>query len=300
MRVFLTGATGFIGSHIVPELLQAGHAVLGLTRSEEGAGWLRENGAEPYLGRLEDPEGLAGGARAADAVIHTAFDHDFSRFAQNCEKDRGVIAAIGAALAGSDKPFIITSGTGMGGGHGGEPALETVVDWDHPNPRIASERAGAEALAGGASVAVVRLPQVHDTRKQGLISPYIELAREKALCAYVGDGSNRWPAAHVGDVARLYRLALDRHETGARSHAVAELGIPMRDIAEAVARGLGVPAVSLSREAARAHFGWFDIFAALDMPADSSRIRQRLGWQPTGPTLLADLEKMDYRTDAGG
>jgi nucleoside-diphosphate-sugar epimerase len=294
MRVFLTGATGFIGSQIVAELLGAGHQVLGLTRSDAGARQLEGVGAEVHRGDLEDPETLAGGAAKADAVIHTAFDHDFSRFVANCEKDRRVIAAMGEALAGSDRPLIITSGTGMGNAGPGELALEALVDWTHPNPRVASEQAGAELLDKGVSVAVVRLPQVHDAVKQGLISPLIEIARAKGVSAYVGDGRNRWPAAPVLDVARLYRLALEKHEAGARYHAVAEEGVPVREIAEIVAAGLGVPAVSLSSAEAADHFGWLAAFAGYDMSASSAWTRERLGWEPTGPSLIADLKAMDY------
>lgn len=300
MRVFLTGATGFIGSHIVPELVAAGHHVVGLTRSDEGARWLDEAGAEAWRGTLEDPCSLAQGAEKADAVIHTAFDHDFSRFAENCDKDRRAIEAMAGALAGSDRPLIITSGVGLGSPGAGQPAVEQAVDWDHPNPRVASERAGVEAGALGVSVAVVRLPQVHDTRKQGLISPLIELARRKGVSAYVGEGANRWSAAHVSDVARLYRLALEHHEAGARWHAVDEEGVLMRAIAEIVGEGLGIPVRSLPPEEAADHFGWLAMFARLDLPASSAWTRGQLGWQPTGPSLAEDLRAMDYETVAAG
>jgi len=295
MRVFLTGATGFIGSRIVPELLARGHQVLGLTRSEEGARALEAAGAEPVHGTLEDPAGLARGAATADAVIHTAFDHDFSRFAENCEKDRRVIAALGAALAGSDRPFIITSGTAIGSTGHGELAVETAVDLSHPNPRIASEQEGAALLDKGVSVAVMRLPQVHDTRRQGLISPFIDMARQQGVVAYVGDGANRWAAAHVGDVARLYALALDGHEAGARYHAVDEEGVAMRAVAETIGRGLGLPVRSIAPDAASDALGWLAMFAGLDMPASSAWTRAKLGWQPAGPGLLEDLAAMDYR-----
>lgn len=298
MRVFLTGATGFIGSRIVPELLGAGHQVLGLTRSDAGARWLEEAGAQVHRGTLEDSDSVARGAAQADAVIHTAFDHDFTRFVENCEKDRRVIGAMAAALAGSDRPLILTSGTGIGSTGPGQPALEQAVDWTHPNPRIASEQAGVEALDKGVSVAVVRLPQVHDTHRQGLISPLIDLSRAKRLSAYVGYGANRWPAAHVSDVARLYRLALERHERGARYHAVAEEGVTARHIAAVVGEGLGVRVASLTAEEAQAHFGWLAMFTALDMPASSAWTRQRLDWAPTGPGLIADLEAMDYAVPA--
>lgn len=294
MRVFLTGATGFIGSRIVPELIDAGHRVLGLTRSDTGARWLEQVGAQAHRGTLEEPDSLASGAAEADAVIHTAFDHDFSRFVENCERDRRVIEAIGAVLAGSDRPFIITSGTGMGSPGPGQPATEDVFDRDNPNPRRQSELTGEELAKRGVSVAVVRLPQVHDTVKQGLISPAIEIAREKRVSAYVGDGSNRWPAAHVTDVARLYRLALDKHEAGARWHAVAEEGIPVREIAEVIGAGLGVPVKSLSPDEAAEHFGWLGLFSGMDLPASSASTRDRLGWEPKGPGMIEDLRNMDY------
>ena len=294
MRVFLTGATGFIGSRIVPELIAAGHQVLGLTRSDAGARSLAEAGADAHHGTLEDLDSLRRGAANADAVIHTAFDHEFSRFVENCAKDGRVIEAIGSELAGSDRPLIITSGTGMGSGHAGQPALESVFDETHPNPRIASELAGAALAARGVSVAVVRLPQVHDTVKQGLVTPLIELARAKGVSAYVGEGLNRWPAAPVADVARLYRLALDAHEPGARYNAVDEEGVPVRDIATTIGAGLGLPVVSLMPDEAAEHFGWLGLFAGLDMTASSAATRAKLGWQPTGPSLLADLRQMDY------
>ena len=205
-----------------------------------------------------------------------------------------MIEALGGVLAGSNRPLIITSGTGMGSAEPGRPATEDVVDWNNPNPRIASERAGADQAAKGVSVAVVRLPQVHDTVKQGLITPAVEIARVKGVAAYIGDGANRWPAAHVTDVARLYRLALERHEAGARYHAVAEAGVSARQIAEVIGAGLGVPTASLSPAEAADHFGWMALFAGLDMPASSAWTRDRLGWEPTGPSLIDDLERMNY------
>ena len=227
-------------------------------------------------------------------MIHTAFDHDFSRFVDNCEKDSRVIGAIADVFAGSERPFIITSGTGMGSPGPGELAVETAFDRDNLNPRRQSELAGEQAAKRGVSVAVVRLPQVHDTEKQGLISPAIEIARRKGVSAYVGDGANRWPAARVTDVARLYRLALDKHERGARWHAVHEEGVPVRDIAEVVGIGLRVPVRSLSPEEAEEHFGWLAHFAGMDLPTSSALTRDRLGWVPTGPGLLKDLRAMDY------
>lgn len=294
MRVFLTGATGFIGSRIVPELIGAGHRVLGLTRSDAGARRLEAAGAEVHRGALEEPDTLAQGAAQADAVIHTAFDHDFSRFVENCAKDRRAIERMGDALAGSDRPLIITSGTGMGAPGPGVPAVETVFDRENPNPRRISEITGEEVAARGVSVAVVRLPQVHDTKRQGLISPAIEIARRKGVSAYVGDGANRWPAAHVEDVARLYRLALDHHRAGARWNAVAEEGVPVREIAQAVGDGLGVPVRSLSPDEAAEHFGWLAPFAAMDLPASGAATQERLGWHPRGPGLMEDLRNMDY------
>ncbi|WP_010185870.1 SDR family oxidoreductase [Sphingomonas sp. PAMC 26605] len=294
MRVFLTGATGFIGSHIIPELLAGGHQVLGLTRSDEGARTLEAAGVAVHRGTLEDPASLSAGAAQADAVIHTAFDHDFSNFVANCEKDRHAIAALGEALAGSDRPLLITSGVGIGDPGDGEPAREDVFNDRHPNPRVASEALAQTLLADGVDVRVVRLPQVHDTVKQGLITPYIALAREQGSVAYVGEGANRWSAAPVGDVARLYRLALERGTRGARYHAVAEEGVSARAIAEMVATGLGLPTVSLSPEQAPAHFGWFARFASMDLRASSAWTRAQLDWMPTGPGLIADLQAMDY------
>ncbi len=299
MRVFLTGATGFIGSAIVPELIKAGHQVLGLTRSDPGARSLIAEGAEVHRGSLEDPESLRSGAAQSDGVIHCAFDHsafgsDFSKFLEVCEKDRRAIEALGDALRGSDRPLVITSGTGMGNAAPGQPATEDHFDPDHPNPRRLSEVAAAAVSERGMNVSVVRLPQVHDTVKQGLITYAVQVAREKGATAYIGEGLNRWPAAHVLDVARLYRFALEKREAGSRYNAVAEEGVPMRKIAEVIGKGLKVPVVSISPEEAQAHFGWLAMFAGFDMPASSAQTRQRLGWHPTGPGLIADLEQMSW------
>ncbi|HEX4021383.1 MAG TPA: SDR family oxidoreductase [Acidobacteriaceae bacterium] len=294
MRIFLTGATGFIGSTIVPELIHAGHQVLGLTRSEAGAKSLISAGAEVHRGDLEDLESLRSGAAKSDGVIHTAFIHNFSKFETNCEIDRRAIETMGDVLVGSDRPLLITSGTGMGNAASGQLATEDQVNFSHPNPRIASELAGVAVAERGGNVSVMRLPQVHDTVKQGLITYAVQLAREKGVSAYVGDGRNRWPAAHVLDVAHLYRLALEKHEAGSRYNAVAEEGVSMREIAEALGRGLKVPVVSLSAEEAPAHFGWLAMFAGYDMPASSALTQKRLGWHPTGPGLIADLEQMHY------
>lgn len=294
MRIFLTGATGFIGSALVPELIAAGHRVIGMTRSNAGAQALKDAGADVHHGTLEDPSSLREGAADADAVIHTAFDHDFSRFVENCEKDKRAIAALGEALAGSDRPLVITSGTGIGIGEQGGLASEDIVNLKHPNPRIASEIAGQALLDQGINVSVVRLPQVHDPFRQGLITPLIGIAREKGVCAYVGDGANRWPAGHRSDVARVYRLAIEKAERGARYHAVGEEGVSARDIMESLGRGMQLPVVSITPAEAQDHFGWMAMFMALDMPASSAQTQARLGWQPTGPTLLSDLDQARY------
>ncbi len=294
MRIFLTGATGFIGSAIVPELINAGHQVLGLTRSDAGAQALTAAGAKAHRGELEDLESLRSGAAKSDGVIHCAFDHDFSNFVANCEKDRRAIEALGDALAGSDRPLVITSGTGMGNTVPGQPATEDVVNFNNPNPRIASEVAGVSVADRGVNVSVVRLPQVHDQIKQGLITPFVQMTRERGTAGYLGDGLNRWPAVHVLDAARLYRLALEKAQAGSRYHAVAEEGIPVREIAEVIGRGLKVPVVSLSPEEAPAQFGFLAPFMGFDMPASSAQTQERLGWHPTGPGLIADLEQMQY------
>ena len=294
MRVFLTGATGFIGSRIVPELLAAGHQVIGMTRSDAGERTLEAAGAEAHRATLEDLDSIRAGAAKADAVIHTAFDHDFNNFVENCQKDKRVIEALGSVLKGSTRPLIITSGTGIGANRSGDLAGEDVFNANHPNPRTISELTGNALLDEGVKVSVVRLPQVHDPVKQGLITPYIEMSRAKGKVAYVGEGTNRWPAAHVLDVAKLYQLVLDKGEAGARYHAVAEEGVSARDIAKVVAAGLGLPLVSLSPEEAAGHFGWFAMFAGVDMPASSAWTRERLGWNPTGPVLVDDLKAMDY------
>ncbi len=294
MRIFLTGATGFIGAAIVPELIKAGHQVIGMTRSEAGAQALINAGAEVHHGTLEDPESLRSGAAKADGVIHTAFDHDFSKFVENCQKDKRAIEALGAALAGSDRPLIITSGTGMGSPGPGQLATEDVCNFDHPNPRVASELAGKVLLEAGVNVSVMRLPQVHNPLKQGLITPLVAVAREKGVSAYVGEGRNRWPAGHLSDVALLYRLAIEKAERGARYHAVGEEGISSREIAEALGRSLNLPAVSITPDEAASHFGWMGMFVSLDMPASSAQTQNKLDWHPTGPTLIADLNEAQY------
>jgi nucleoside-diphosphate-sugar epimerase len=296
MRVFVTGATGNIGSTVVKELIAAGHQVLGLCRSDEKAAGLAAAGAEVHRGSLEDLGSLKSGAAQSDGVIHLAFNHDFSRFAANCEDDRRVIAALGSVLAGSDRPLIVTSGTPIANTVPGQPAKEdNATIGSDVHPRAASEEAAASVAADDVNMSVVRLPQVHDPVTQGLITPVIAMYREKGACTYVGDGANRWPAAYVLDVARLYRLAIERAEPGAKYHAVAEEGVPMRDIAEAIGRRLKMPVRSIAPQEAPAYFGWLAMFAEHDMPASSEQTRRKLGWQPTGPGLIADLEKLDVR-----
>jgi nucleoside-diphosphate-sugar epimerase len=292
MRVFVTGATGFIGSKIVGELIRAGHHVLGMARSDAGAKSLIAAGAQVHRGNLEDLESLRSGAVAADAVIHTAFNHDFSKWAANCEMDRRAIEALGSALAGSNRSFVITSGTALAMTPG-RPSTEEDAP-NSPHPRVASEVAATSLAARGIHVSVIRLPQVHDTTKQGLITYLIAVAREKGVSAYVGDGLNRWPAVHLLNCAYLYRLVLEKGLAGARYNAVAEEGVPLREIAEVIGRGLKLPVVSLSPEAASEHFGWLAAFVGFDLPASSALTQQRLGWRPTGPGMISDLENMRY------
>jgi nucleoside-diphosphate-sugar epimerase len=296
MRVFVTGATGFIGAAIVKELIAAGHKVVGLARSDAGAKSLTAAGAEVHRGDLEDLETLRRGAENSEGVIHTAFNHDFSKFVANCETDRRVIETLGAALAGSDRPLIVTSGTGMASGAAGRSVTEEDAAASGPTaiPRVASEEAAAAVAARGVRVSMMRLPQVHNTRKQGLVTYLIGLAREKGVSAYVGDSRNRWPAVHLLDAAPLYRLVLEKRGAGARYHAVGEEGVACREIAEVIGRGLNVPVVAKSPEEAATHFGWLAHFVSLDLPASSALTQQRLGWRPTGPGMIADLERMDY------
>jgi nucleoside-diphosphate-sugar epimerase len=290
MRVFVTGATGFIGSALVPELINAGHQVLGLARSEAGAKSLAAAGAEVHQGSLEDLESLKSGAAKSDAVIHLAFNHDFSKFKENSENDRRAIEALGSALAGSDRLLIVTSGTALVAPGRLATEEDAPAATSASIPRIATEEAAAALAARGVRVSLVRLPQVHDQNKQGLITFLIDLAREKRVSAFVGDGKNRWSAAHLSDTARLYRLALEKG-AAARYHAVAEEGVPMRDISEVIGRRLKLPVVAKSPAEAAEHFGWLGGFAGLDGPASSALTRERLEWRPVGPGLIADLER---------
>ena len=285
MRVFVTGATGFIGSALVKELIGAGHQVLGLCRSEAKAPALAAAGAEVCPGSLDDLPALKAAAARCDGVIHLAFNHDFSTYMANCADDVRVVEVLGAALAGSERPLIVTGGI-ISATEDGPAAGSDMV------PRAASEEATLALAAGGLNASVVRLPQVHDPVAQGLVTPVIGIAREKGVVAYIGEGANRWPAAHVSDVARLYRLAIEKATPGARWHAVAEEGVAMRDIAEAIGRRLGLPVKSIPQDEAGDYFGWMGMFAGRDMPASSALTRERLGWQPTGPGLIADLEQL--------
>ncbi|AIR03446.1 NAD-dependent dehydratase [Cedecea neteri] len=295
MRIFVTGATGFLGSAIVQQLLAAGHQVLGLTRSERGATALESWGAKAHFGDLDDFASLQHGADLADAVIHTAFNHDFSTFVANCEADGKVIGAMGKALAGSSRPMVITSFVAMGTTEPGKPATEAGYNVLTPNPRKATEIAGVSLLERGVNASFVRLPQVHDTVRQGLITPLIELAREKGVAAYIGEGKNRWSAVHVSDAVRLYVLAVERGIAGARYNAVAEEGITTKDIADVIGQGLGVPVRSIDADKASDHFGWLGNFAAHDMSASSLETQQKTGWRPVGPGLIEDLRHMQYR-----
>jgi nucleoside-diphosphate-sugar epimerase len=293
MRVFVTGATGFIGSALVKELITAGHQVIGVYRSDDKAPALAATGAEVYRGSIDDPDTLRDGAARSDGVIHLAFNHDFSQFAANCQTDRRVINALGSVLAGSDRPLIVTSGTAIAKVAPGEPATEDApAITSNDFPRAASEEATAEAAARGVNTSVVRLPQVHDPERQGLISPWIAIAREKGVFAYIGEGRNRWPAAHISDVCRLYRLAIEKSEPSAIYNAVAEEGVPARDIAETLGRRLKLPVKSIPPEEAGGYFGWLAHFAGRDMPASSAQTQKKLGWRPTGPSLIADLERL--------
>ncbi len=300
MRVFLTGATGFIGSFLVPELISAGHHVVGLSRSDAGAEALIRAGAEVFRGDVNDLDLLRTAAEAADGVIHAAFNHDFSNLKQHSEEDRKVIETLGEVLAGSDRPLVITSGTGLARSKTGGPAVE--ID-DHVTsaefPRAASEEAADALIAKGGRVMVMRLPQVHNTRRFGRITQHIQLARQQGRVAYVGEGKNRLPAVHVSDAVRLYRLAFEKGQAGARYNAVGEEGVALRDIAEVIGAGLKMPVVSITPKEAPEYFCGLVNLATIDLAASSALTRQQLGWNPTGPDLLTDLRNMDYSVAYG-
>ncbi len=294
MRVFITGATGFIGTELVRELIDAGHQVRGLARSEAGAEQLQRAGAEVHRGDLQDLDSLRRGAAGMDAVVNLAFSHDFSNFAQNGEDERKAIEALGSVLE-PGKLLVVTSGTGLTEGGPGHLRMES----DPPASSSAiprqPEQAASAAAERGVRVAIVRLPQVHDTRKQGLVPLLTQLAREKGVAAYVGDGANRWAAAPLEDVAHLYRLVIEQARPGTTVyHAVQEEGVTAREIAETLGKGLKVPAASIEPDKAAEHFGWFAHFAEMDMPASSEWTRKTLGWNPTGPGLIENLTRMKY------
>ena len=294
MRVFLTGATGFIGAYLVPELLGAGHQVVGLCRSPEGAAKLARAGAEAFPGDVNDLDRLKAGAAQADAVIHAAFNHDFTRVRQHSEEDGRAITALGEALSGSARPLVVTSGTGLVARPAGRDAVTEADPYADPEttPRALTEAAADGVRARGGHEIVVRLPQVHDTLHQGRIAQHIRIAREKGRVAYVGEGANRLPAVHVSDAVRLFRLALEQGRAGARYHAVAEEGVPMRDIAQVIGDGLKLPVESITPEEAPAYFGVISRLAALDLAASGALTQQELAWRPTGPDLLIDLQRM--------
>jgi nucleoside-diphosphate-sugar epimerase len=294
MRIFITGAAGFVGTALVPELIQAGHQVLGLTRSEAGVKALTAAGAQAQQGAIEDLETLRASAAKSDAVIHLAFNHDFSKFAANSEADKRAIEALGVALKGTDRPLIVTSGVAIVA-----PGRLATEDDSHPPvsahlPR-ASEAAAVALAEQGINASTMRLSQIHDTHKAGLVTFLAAIARQKGVSAYVGDGRNRWAAAHLLDTAHLYRLAIEQGKAGDRYHAVAEEGVALRDIAEAIGRGLNIPVVSKTPEEAAEHFGFLAFFASTDGPVSSAQTQQRFGWRPTNnPTLIEDLNNTNF------
>ena len=295
MRIFVTGASGFIGSAIVPELIGAGHRVLGLARSEASARAITAAGAEAHRGALDDPESLGRGAAASDGVIHTAFIHDFSDLAAAGKADRLAIESLGAALADSGRPLVVTSGMA----HLAPGRIGTEDDGPDPGARVAHRIASEEstlALASrGVRASVLRLPpSVHGDGDHGFVAALIGIARNKGVSAYVGDGQNRWPAVHRLDAAHLFRLALEKGAAGTRFHGVAEEGVPFRHIAAVIGRRLNIPVVAKSREEAPGHFGWMAHFAGLDCPASSARTQELLGWRASRPGLIADLDHGRY------
>jgi nucleoside-diphosphate-sugar epimerase len=294
MRVFVTGATGFIGSAVVAELTKAGHQVLGLARSDAAAVWLARAGAEVHRGSLDDPDSLARGAAEADGVIHLAYNHDFSQIPAAAATDRRAIEAIGAALAGSGRPFVVACGM-MFSTPGRPGTEEDAADPNGRHPRIPNEGLALAWASRGVRASVVRLaPSVHGDGDHGLVPILIDIARNKGGSAYVGDGSNRWSAVHRLDAASLFRLALERAPAGTRLHGAGEEGVPIRDVATVIGRRLNLPVVSRTPEEAAEHFGWMAHFIGADMPASSAYTRERFGWRPTQVRLIADLENGTY------
>jgi len=294
MKIFVTGATGFVGSAVVQELISAGHKVIGLARSDAGAKSLAAAGAQVHRGDLTDLESLRKAAAAADGVIHTGFNHDFSKFKESCENERKAVEALGAALAGSNRPVIITSGIGLL--PAGQLSTEqTMPASPNPNPRVASEEAARALADRGVRVSIVRLPpSVHGDGDHGFVPILINTARQKGASAYIGEGLNRWPAVHLLDAAHLFRLALEKGAPRACYHGVAEEGLAFRQIAEVIGRRLNVLVLSKTPEDAAHHFAWFAHFAAIDVPASSKQTRQSLGWHPTQHGLIADLDRPTY------
>jgi nucleoside-diphosphate-sugar epimerase len=289
VHVFITGATGWVGSAVVKELIGAGHRVTGLVRSESKAAALAATGATVLHGTLDDLDTLRGAAAGADAVIHTAFNHDFSKFADNSEQDRRAIETLGSALEGSDRPLLVTSGVARLAS--GRVATEMDMPVPHPSMPRKSEATAQALAARGVHVATVRLaPSVHGLGDHGFIPILIRIARETGVSAYIGEGLNRWPGVHVQDAARLYRLALEHGVTERAYHAIADEGVAFKEIAEVIGRRLGVPVESRTRE----HFGWFADFAGADMPASSKHTRDVLGWEPTQAGLLQDIDQPGY------
>ena len=292
MRVFVTGATGFIGSAVVQELIDAGHHVLGLARSDAAGKSLIAAGADVHRGSLDDLDSLRSGAAAADGVIHAAFIHDFANYGPAAEADKQAIETLGSAFAGSDRPLIVTGGTLLVQRHG---SLATEEDAPNPTFPRKSEEAALALAARGINASVLRLPpSVHGKGDHGFVPHLISIAREKGVSAFIGDGLNRWPAVHRLDAAHLYKLALDKRSVGARYHGIADEGVTTREIAEVIGRHLNVPVVSKSREEAADHFGWIGLFFGIDAPASSALTRERLGWQPVQPGLTADLDAHYY------
>jgi len=300
MRVFVTGATGFIGSAVVSELISAGHQVLGLARSDASAASLRAAGADVLRGSLEDLDSLRSGAANSDGVIHTAFIHDFMNYAAAAEADRRAIETLGNALAGSIRPFVVTSGTLLLRRQG---ALATEKDESDPSFPRKSEAVGLAMASHGVRVSLVRLPpSVHGDGDHGFVPRLIAIAREKGISGYVGNGLNHWPAVHRLDAAHLFRLALEKGSAGDRYHGVADQGVPFREIAEVIGRRLKVPVVSKSPEEAADHFGWIAHFVSIDCPASSAQTQEQLGWRPTHASLIPDIDRPTYfetGTDAG-